>query len=163
MKKFFTVFDLWLSGLLLAFMATLLFYEVVMRYVFNSSSAVITELCSLAFIWFIYLSMSHVTGKREHITIEIADIFLPKSWMKYIMLLSDVIMLLFMIFMTVSGVRLVKSVMRFHFATPVLEISMIIPYSIIPFAFAVMAVKMCLLLAEDVRKLSAGEEGKRHA
>ena len=157
MKKFFTNFDLWISSALLAFMSLIMFYEVIMRYVFKMSSAVNTELCSLAFIWFIYFSMSHMTGKRAQITIELADLVFPKSWLKYVTLLADVIMLGFMILMAENGVRLIDSVLEYSFVTPVLYISMVYPYAIIPIAFMLMTVKVLLLIAEDIRNITQGE------
>ncbi len=156
MKKFFTNFDLWISSALLSFMALLMFYEVIMRYLFETSSAVNSELCSLAFIWFIYFSMSHMTGKRAQITIELADLVFPKSWLKYVTLLADVIMLGFMILMAVNGVRLIDSVLEYSFVTPVLYISMIYPYAIIPIAFMLMTVKVLLLIIEDIRNITQG-------
>ena len=156
MKKFFTNFDLWISSALLSFMALLMFYEVIMRYLFETSSAVNSELCSLAFIWFIYFSMSHMTGKRAQITIELADLVFPKSWLKYVTLLADVIMLGFMILMAVNGVRLIDSVLEYSFVTPVLYISMIYPYAIIPIAFMLMTVKVLLLTIEDIRNITQG-------
>lgn len=156
MKKFFTNFDLWISSALLSFMALLMFYEVIMRYLFETSSAINSELCSLAFIWFIYFSMSHMTGKRAQITIELADLVFPKSWLKYVTLLADVIMLGFMILMAVNGVRLIDSVLEYSFVTPVLYISMIYPYAIIPIAFMLMTVKVLLLIIEDIRNITQG-------
>ena len=156
MKKFFTNFDLWISSALLSFMALLMFYEVIMRYLFETSSAVNSELCSLAFIWFIYFSMSHMTGKRAQITIELADLVFPKSWLKYVTLLADVIMLGFMILMAVNGGRLIVSVLEYSFVTPVLYISMIYPYAIIPIAFMLMTVKVLLLIIEDIRNITQG-------
>ena len=156
MKKFFPNFDLWISSALLSFMALLMFYEVIMRYLFETSSAVNSELCSLAFIWFIYFSMSHMTGKRAQITIELADLVFPKSWLKYVTLLADVIMLGFMILMAVNGVRLIDSVLEYSFVTPVLYISMIYPYAIIPIAFMLMTVKVLLLIIEDIRNITQG-------
>ena len=156
MKKFFTNFDLWISSALLSFMALLMFYEVIMRYLFETSSAVNSELCSLAFIWFIYFSMSHMTGKRAQITIELADLVFPKSWLKYVTLLADVIMLGFMILMAVNGVRLIDSVLEYSFVTPVLYISMIYPYAIIPIAFMLMTDKVLLLIIEDIRNITQG-------
>ena len=156
MKKFFTIFYLCISSALLSFMAMLMFYEVIMRYLFETSSAVNSELCSLAFIWFIYFSMSHMTGKRAQITIELADLVFPKSWLKYVTLLADVIMLGFMILMAVNGVRLIDSVLEYSFVTPVLYISMIYPYAIIPIAFMLMTVKVLLLIIEDIRNITQG-------
>ena len=158
MKKCFATFDLWISSALLVFMALIMFYEVIMRYVFKASSAVNTELCSLAFIWFIYFSMSHMTGKRAQITIDLANLVFPRRWLKYVTLLADVIMLGFMILMAVNGIRLVDSVLEYSFMTPVLEISMVYPYAIIPIAFVLMTAKVLLLIIEDIRNIKQGED-----
>ena len=81
----------------------------------------------------------------------------PKSWLKYVTLLADVIMLGFMILMAVNGVRLIDSVLEYSFVTPVLYISMVYPYAIIPIAFMLMTVKVLLLIAEDIRNITQGE------
>lgn len=156
MKKHLYELDLWLSSLLLVGMALLMIYEVIMRYMFQNASAVNTEICSLAFIWFIYLSMSFTTGKRGHITIELADMLFPARWQPFIRLLADGILLVFMVLMTINGVRLLLSVIEFPFVTPVLSIDMTFPYAIIPLGFGLMSFKAWLLILEDWNCLRGG-------
>ena len=53
--------------------------------------------------------------------------------------------------------RLIDSVLEYSFVTPVLYISMVYPYAIIPIAFMLMTVKVLLLIAEDIRNITQGE------
>ena len=89
-RNFFRSFDGLLSCIFLCILTLLLFIEVVSRYVFHHSSALNSEIAGQCFIWFIYLSISYVTGQKNHIVVDIAPMIFPKSWLKVIDVISNV-------------------------------------------------------------------------
>jgi len=142
LKTIWQNFERWISIFLIAFLAVILFVEVLFRYIFYQSVGWITEFSGFIFVWFIYLSISYVTGKNAHIRVQILDLFLPKHWIRYVDMCFNFLWLGFNILMTYYGIQLVLSVIQYPFKTPILDISMAFPYSIIPIAFGLMSIRL---------------------
>ncbi len=150
-------FERWISMFFIAFLAIALFIEVLSRYVFYTSVGWISEITGFMFVWFIYLSISYVTGQNTHIRVQILDFFLPKRWIQRVDLLMNFLWLAFNVLMTFYGVQLVLSVVRFPFKSTILDISMAVPYSIIPLAFGLMTIRLSTNMYYDLRKQFQGE------
>jgi TRAP-type C4-dicarboxylate transport system permease small subunit len=56
-----------ICGLLLGIMLLILTYQVVLRFIFNSSNAWSEELARYLFIWFIFIGASYAAQKTAHI------------------------------------------------------------------------------------------------
>lgn len=164
-RNFFRSFDGLLSCIFLCILTLLLFIEVVSRYVFHHSSALNSEIAGQCFIWFIYLSISYVTGQKNHIVVDIAPMIFPKSWLKVIDIISNIIFLAFSAIMTVYGTMLVMSTMEYQFTLTISGISMGVVYSIIPFAFGIMTVRLLLFTYDSIRTVlnPSSREGEDHA
>lgn len=59
----------WTCIVLLSAMTILVTYQVVIRYIFNSPSAVSEVLCRYLFIWMVLLGSAYVFGLRDHMNI----------------------------------------------------------------------------------------------
>lgn len=164
-RNFFRSFDGLLSCIFLCILTLLLFIEVVSRYVFHHSSALNSEIAGQCFIWFIYLSISYVTGQKNHIVVDIAPMIFPKSWLKVIDVISNIIFLAFSAIMTVYGTMLVMSTIEYQFTLTISGISMGVVYSIIPFAFGIMTVRLLLFTYDSIRIVlnPSSREGEDHA
>ena len=164
-RNFFRSFDVLLSCIFLCILTLLLFIEVVSRYFFHHSSALNSEIAGQCFIWFIYLSISYVTGQKNHIVVDIAPMIFPKSWLKVIDVISNIIFLVFSAIMTVYGTMLVMSTIEYQFTLTISGISMGVVYSIIPFAFGIMTVRLLLFTYDSIRAVlnPSSREGEDHA
>lgn len=164
-RNFFRSFDGLLSCIFLCILTLLLFIEVVSRYFFHHSSALNSEIAGQCFIWFIYLSISYVTGQKNHIVVDIAPMIFPKSWLKVIDVISNIIFLVFSAIMTVYGTMLVMSTIEYKFTLTISGISMGVVYSIIPFAFGIMTVRLLLFTYDSIRAVlnPSSREGEDHA
>lgn len=164
-RNFFRSFDGLLSCIFLCILTLLLFIEVVSRYFFHHSSALNSEIAGQCFIWFIYLSISYVTGQKNHIVFDIAPMIFPKSWLKVIDVISNIIFLVFSAIMTVYGTMLVMSTIEYQFTLTISGISMGVVYSIIPFAFGIMTVRLLLFTYDSIRAVlnPSSREGEDHA
>ena len=164
-RNFFRSFDGLLSCIFLCILTLLLFIEVVSRYFFHHSSALNSEIAGQCFIWFIYLSISYVTGQKNHIVVDIAPMIFPKSWLKVIDVISNIIFLVFSAIMTVYGTMLVMSTIEYQFTLTISGISMGVVYSIIPFAFGIMTVRLLLFTYDSIRTVlnPSSREGEDHA
>lgn len=159
MKMIWQNFERWISMFFIAFLAVILFVEVLSRYIFYTSVGWIGEISGFVFIWFIYLSISYVTGRNTHIRVQILDFILPPRWIHWVDICMNLLWLGFNMLMTWYGVQLVLSVVRYPFRSTILDISMAVPYSIIPLAFGLMTIRLALnIYGEVVKQLKGGKE-----
>ncbi|MBW2146200.1 MAG: TRAP transporter small permease [Deltaproteobacteria bacterium] len=149
LKRLLGDFERVISVILLAFLSIILFIEVLFRYIFYTSVGWIGEISGFVFIWFIYLSISHITKKGAHIRVEIVNMFLPRRWLNYLDFCTNLLWLAFNLLMTYYGIQLILSVIRYPFRTPILDISMAYPYAIIPLAFGTMTVRLLVNMRRD--------------
>ena len=159
LKNIWQNFERWLSVFLIAFLAVILFVEVLFRYVLYRSVGWINEFSGIIFVWFIYLSISYITGKRAHIRVQILDLFIPKRLIRHVDLVMDFLWLAFNGLMTYYGLQLVRSVFQYPFRTPILDISMAYPYCIIPLAFGLMTIRLSVNLFNDVWDIFNPKDG----
>ena len=150
LKLIWQNFERWISMFFIAFLAVILFVEVLSRYVFYTSVGWISEISGFMFVWFIYLSISYITGQNAHIRVQILDFLLPKKWVERVDLCMNFLWLAFNGLMTFYGVQLVLSVVRYPFRSTILDISMAIPYAIIPIAFGLMTVRLFINTWHDL-------------
>lgn len=166
LKKFLMTFDGYIAQGLLSIMTVILFYEVVTRYIFGHSSALNSELCGVSFVWFVYLSISFITGQRNHIVVDIASMIFPKRMLLYIDLIGDIIFLAFSFVMFWYGTKLVISTFEYPFKLAISGISMGIPYAVLPIAFGIMTIRLVIIIMMDInaiRSYSPAPEGGDNA
>jgi len=142
LKNIWQNLERWIAMFFIAFLAVILFVEVLFRYILYESVGWISEISSFMFVWFIYLSISYITGKDAHIRVQVLDLIVPKHWIRYVDICMNFLWLAFNCLMIIYGIQLVLSVIQYPFRTPILDISMAIPYSIIPLAFGLMTIRL---------------------
>ena len=149
-KHIWENFERWIAAILITFLTVILFVEVLFRYLFYQSIGWINEFSGIIFVWFLYLSVSYITGKNSHIRVQILDLFVNKKYIRTIDIAMDFLWLAFNLLMTYYGVQLVLSVVRYPFKTPILDISMAYPYAIIPIAFGLMTIRLATNIYKDI-------------
>ena len=145
-------FERWIAVFLIAFLTVILFVEVLFRYLFYQSVGWISEFSGFIFVWFLYLSVSYITGKNSHIRVKILDLFTPAKYIHYVDLCMNFLWLGFNVLMTYYGIQLVLSVVQYPFKTPILDISMAYPYAILPLAFGLMTIRLAINMYDDIRR-----------
>ena len=151
LKQIWQNFERWVAVFLIAFLTVILFVEVLYRYLLYKSVGWISEFSGFIFVWFLYLSVSYITGQNSHIRVQILDLFTPKSYIKYVDLCMSFLWLGFNVLMTYYGIQLVLSVIQYPFKTPILDISMAYPYAIIPLAFGLMTIRVSKNIYNDIK------------
>ena len=159
LKLIWQNFERWISMFFIAALSIMLFVEVLSRYVFYTSVGWISEISGFMFVWFIYLSISYITGQNTHIRVQILDFLLPPKWIQRVDLCMNVLWLAFNGLMTFYGIQLVLSVVRYPFRSTILDISMAIPYAIIPIAFGLMSVRLFINTWGDLLKQFKSHDG----
>ncbi len=136
---------------------TIIFIQVIMRYVFNNSLSWSEELARYIFIWQIWLGTSLSYRQKSHIRITLLTDLLKDNAKVIIELFSDILLLIFCVFLAVSGFRLVGSMMSRNVVTPATQIPLAYVYLSLPISQAVLAIR---ILVESLIKINGLVCGK---
>lgn len=159
LKQIWQNFERWIAVFLIAFLTAILFVEVLYRYLLYKSVGWITEFSGFIFVWFLYFSVSYITGQNSHIRVQILDLFTSKRYIQYVDLCMSFLWLGFNVLMTYYGIQLVLSVIQYPFKTPILDISMAYPYAIIPLAFGLMTIRLSINIYNDIKGKTESNDG----
>jgi C4-dicarboxylate transporter DctQ subunit len=127
---------------LLIILTVLLFIQILNRYLFKQSYVWLEECARISFVWLIYFAVAIAVKENRHVRVGIVDLFLPSIALRYVNLLADLLWVLFNAVMTYFGIVLVESAITYHTRSPVTETPMALIYSVIPFCFALMVVRV---------------------
>lgn len=93
------------SNILMILIMTLVFAEVVSRYVFAQSYGFMEEFSKWAQIWIAYLMLGVVEKGRGHITVDVLSRRMPERYQTAMFIVFDIITLVFCIVLFCSGVE----------------------------------------------------------
>lgn len=145
-----------ISNILLVILTVVVTVEVISRKVFNHSFTIVNALTSLVFPWLVFLAIITVTKNNEHIGV---SFFLDKMkgrTKKYVSIFNKVIMLVFSVFMLISGYELTKGVV--DVMLPIIEISRLWLYISMVIAFLGSSIVLIVQIYELVKYGYEGDE-----
>ncbi|WP_126425097.1 TRAP transporter small permease [Brevibacillus marinus] len=131
-NKIYSLLEDLSSALFLLAGLGLMFYEVVMRYVFDSPTTWINETSSVLVVWGILLGLSVGLRDNHHISVDILYVLLPPNMRKGMDLFANTVCILFCLFFVYNGVVLVNHTMESGQVTMDTRIPMWIYYTVIP-------------------------------
>ena len=100
--------------ILLILMTIIMGIQITSRYVFGNSLSWSEELTRFLFVWSAFIGVSYTTKKGTSIRItNLIDVF-PKNIQKIFNLISDIILAIFFLALTVYGYQVVLSTMASH-------------------------------------------------
>lgn len=156
-RKINSHFEEYLASALLVLMTLLIFYQILSRFIFNVSLAWSEETARYAFIWLIYISAALAVKKKEHIRVEIGLYFFKGIAKEIAYLVGDLIFLAFSILLLKDGAFLVKTIAGHGQLSPAVGYSMQYIYTIIPFGYGLMAIRLIQNISLRCIKLAKGE------
>ena len=145
LKKTIAVFDNiegYLCKFFLGFFVILLFIQVVMRVVFQSSLTWSEESSRFAFVWFAFLGASYAARLGAHNRVTFQFKFLPKIVGDVFQLIADIIWIGFNTVMTIKSIETIKDMLEFPFYSPALDLPMHYIYMLFPIAFTLMTIRI---------------------
>lgn len=95
--------EITLCVILMSVMTLVIFVQVVMRYIFHNSLTWSEEFARYCFIWLIYLGISYGCKIMKHIKIDAALKLFPAKTKPYIVILGDLCVLAFAVYIVVTG------------------------------------------------------------
>lgn len=139
---------------LLGLLVLLLCLQVGLRFLFSVGLAWNEEVERFVFVWLTYLGASLGVQRQGHIRItsfvNLAPEGLPRQ---LVILLSDLIWLIFSLFIVYLGVELLKTMAHFKHLSPATGINMVWIYAIVPLAFLLMSFRLVQIYYCDAKRL----------
>lgn len=131
----------------------LVFFQVVLRYLFNESLYWSEEAARYLIIWCIFIGSSIAVREKGHATVDAIVVILPANFKKIFYILANLTGVIFCIVLIWSGSLVVSNVLNYGNVTPSLGISMAIPYLAVPVGGAMMLYRFLQLLIDDIKNL----------
>lgn len=163
-KKLFWIFnnlEYLLSMLCMGIMMTLLFIQVISRYVFGHSITWTEEISIILFILSVYIGAIGGTRRGQHLKIELLTSALSPKGQAVCQILSDIAFIVVNCFLCVGSYSVVSNLHHYGMQTAITHLPMWIPYAIIPLALVLISVRLLQDILIQVRKLQSGELNKR--
>jgi C4-dicarboxylate transporter DctQ subunit len=139
-----------IAGVALVLMSTLIFCQVVARYVFEKSFSWTDEIAVYCLVWFVYISASWAVRERAHIRVMSFIEIMPAAVAKWMIHLSDAIWIAFAIFLTWQGILLNESLWHRSYVSPALGIEQKWPYMIVAIGFGMMVLRLLQLYVRHI-------------
>lgn len=135
----------------LAVTTVLVFIQVVMRYVFNSSLLWSEEVARYLFIWESWLGVSLAARTGEHIAVEMLTSKLTGLCKCAVGILADAVVFLICAIMTWQGALLVMKMAAMQSVSPVLHLPMAYCYAAVPVGCGLMLLRSIESAAKRIR------------
>ena len=135
-------FDELLAAILVMIMASMVFFQVVMRYLFSMPTSWSDEIAIYAMLWSVYVSVAWAVRERAHIRVMNFVQLFPKKIAIFLTILSDFIWFLFGIFLTYQSVLLDLSFWENAYRSPALDIDQKWPYMCLILGFGLMTLRL---------------------
>lgn len=133
--------------------ATLVFIQVIMRYVFNASLSWSEELTRYIFIWQIWLGASIGLRDKKHIRVEVIQSVLKPNMALLMDILANLIWMAACTYFVYNGFQLVFDLIQKNSVSTALRIPLWTVYAALPVSCFVIVIRQVLHLREDIYKL----------
>ncbi|MCM3598045.1 TRAP transporter small permease [Metabacillus idriensis] len=141
-KKIDRNFEEYVCIVLFSIMTLLISAQIFTRFIFNYPLEWTEELARFIFIWLVYISISLAAKHNRHLKMEIGESTIAKKTGNWIYYFSDLCWLTFNIFMIFYGTQMVQSLLSSIQVSAVTRINMGAVYTIVPFGFALMSLRI---------------------
>ncbi|GAA0724653.1 hypothetical protein GCM10008905_18940 [Clostridium malenominatum] len=135
----------------LAFTVIIVFIQVVMRYVFNSSLSWSEELCRYIFIWQVWLGASLAFRDKQHISIEMVRDKLTGRAKAIYNMIGNIITLAFNIFLVNYGFQLVDKMIQRGVLSSGMRIPLYLVYLSVPLSSLVILFRILGNIYEEIK------------
>lgn len=158
MKKIWDNLEEFMIIPLIFAMSLIIFIQVIMRYVFQSSLTWSEELARYLFVWLVYFSVSFTARRQKHIRIDAAINLYPKKLRPYIEILSEIVVLAFSIFIAVTGVTVFHKIAWSGQMSAAMGLPMQVVYAAPMIGMALTAIRQIQCILQKVKNLKNSSE-----
>lgn len=146
----------------LVFTTLVVFAQVIMRSVFNSSLTWSEELTRYIFIWQIWMGVSIAQRDKAHIKVELLNTFVKNEKVRAVVdVVATLIWIAFNIFLVVKGSELVQQMIQRGNVSGAMRMPMYLVYAVLPISSFILTLRLLGQLVEDCKKMvgKSGEVG----
>jgi len=116
-------------------MFILIAYQIFSRWLFNNGATAANEISNYLFVWVVYFGMVVAAKDREHINVGIVvDMFAPRM-RAFSLAIAQLLWLYFDVYVCISSIQLIQSMLRLGSKTGVLRIMLAYIYLVLPITF----------------------------
>ena len=136
----------------------IIFAQIIMRSVFNSSLTWSEELTRYIFIWQIWLGVSIAQKEKQHIKVELLFSFIKNEKFKDVVdIIATLIMIAFNVFLVIKGSELVGQMIVRHNLSSAMRLPMYIVYLVLPLSAGILSLRLAGQLVSDMKDLFSGK------
>ena len=136
----------------------IIFAQIIMRSVFNSSLTWSEELTRYIFIWQIWLGVSIAQKEKQHIKVELLFSFIKNEKFKDVVdIIATLIMIAFNVFLVIKGSELVGQMIVRHNLSGAMRLPMYIVYLVLPLSAGILSLRLAGQLVSDMKDLFSGK------
>ncbi|MGR0278870.1 TRAP transporter small permease [Marinomonas dokdonensis] len=158
-RKFDKHFEEYVASFCIAVISICVISQVVLRYVFGTGLTWTEEVSSISMVWAVYMGASLGIRERYHVRILAFVMLFPKKISLIFIILGDVVLLSFCIFMIVAGYDYLYLLWSQPSYTPSLKIDLFWPHSIVVFGYILIIFRLLQLYCKwffSDRKIAPG-------
>lgn len=148
----------WLLLVFYVFIVTVIFVEVLRRFVFQYSSVWGEETARYAFVYLVWIGAAAAIKDRAHIRIDIIFKFLPPRGVSFLYLFGDMVTLVFACAALYWSLESVWTSIKFGAATHGLRINQAWFSFAVPFGFSLILIRLIQSIRRDIRDLRSGRD-----
>ena len=137
----------------LAFTVAVIFFQIIMRSVFNASLSWSEELARYVFIWQIWLGMSVGLRDNKHIRVELIFNFVKGRGAKLLNIIGSLLCITLCVFLVYYGSKIVLNAFNKNILSAAMRMPLWIVYLALPFSCLVTGLRYVYQLYEQVRDL----------
>lgn len=146
----------WMLLALYVYIVTVIFVEVVRRFVLSYSSVWGEETARYTFIYLVWIGAAAAVRDRAHIRIDVLLTFLPPRVCAAVLLFGDVLMACFAVVVFYFSMRFFMTSLEFGSLIEGLRIARAWVLFAVPFGFALVLLRVAQSIVHDVTDLRAG-------
>jgi TRAP-type C4-dicarboxylate transport system permease small subunit len=145
----------------LFFIALIMFYDVVMRYVFNSPTVWAQETCEYMMVFLTFIGLAEIQKQKAHIRMDYLYARFPESLRRWLDLFFHFLVAIFalLIFSTSSKMTLL-ALQYGSRSNSLMETPLFLMYAIIPVGFILLLMQCLIDIAKLMKSLFGFDSGK---
>ena len=156
LKRFFSLLDenleRYLCVVIVALMFIIVFYQVVLRYVFNSPNNWSEELARYLHIYMIFICGGYATKMKAHVRVDVLINVWPRKLRPVAAQLGDLLWLAFCFAVVFISVRLTRDVFKMGQMSIALRIPLGYIYMALPIGYAITIIRLIQIKVGELRK-----------
>ncbi len=147
------------SGLGILAMGIILFYEVIVRYFFNSPTIWAQEISIYLFIWTMLAGAAYTLQVGKHVRIDLLIIRFSKKTQSFLEFFTSILGMLFSAFVTLQAWNMLEATLKYHklSATP-LRVPLWIPQLALLVGFALLTLQFIVIIGTKLSTLGTHEK-----